>query len=102
MTFEVQIEQLAVRLARMAGERITAALGKPLQVDFKTATAGAAGNSNPVSEIDRAVESFIRDELASAFPDHAIIGEEKTGPTLANAEYTWVIDPVDGTTNFIN
>jgi myo-inositol-1(or 4)-monophosphatase len=102
MTIAAEIEHTAVRLARMAGEHITAALGKPLQVDFKSAAAGSAVNSNPVSEVDRAVETLLRRELATAFPDHAIIGEESMGPMRVGAEFTWVIDPVDGTTNFIN
>ena len=53
-----------------------------------------------VSEADRAVEQDIREALASAFPDDGIVGEEHP-TTRGESGFTWVIDPIDGTTNFI-
>lgn len=59
------------------------------------------GHQDFVSQADRNVELLIRDLLAKAFPDDAIVGEEHF-PTLGTSGFTWVIDPIDGTTNFIN
>jgi myo-inositol-1(or 4)-monophosphatase len=97
-----ELERTAVRLARAAGERICAAFAGPLTVEFKDPIPGTAPNSNPVSEVDRGVEAFIRAELMSQFPDHGIIGEEGSEPTHSGVGFTWVIDPLDGTTNYIN
>ncbi len=97
----ISLENTAVRLAHAAGERIQESLTRPRAVDFKSAAPGTAPNSNPVSEVDRAVEEFIRAELAREYPGHGVIGEE--GVTVPSGEgITWVIDPVDGTTNYIN
>ena len=54
-----------------------------------------------VSNADLAVETEIRDALSAAFPDDAIVGEEH-GIDAGSSEYTWIIDPIDGTTCFVN
>lgn len=54
-----------------------------------------------VSEADTNVEAFVRKALAAAFPDDAIVGEEDV-PVPGTSGFTWVIDPIDGTTNFIH
>lgn len=56
------------------------------------------GLQDLVSRADREVEALIRDRLAQAFPNDALLGEEGGGGT---AEGTWVVDPIDGTTNFL-
>jgi myo-inositol-1(or 4)-monophosphatase len=96
------LEHTAVRLARAAGDYISAAYNRRPAVDFKTSRPGSAQNSNPVSSTDRDVESLLRAQLAAEFPEHAIIGEEQAPAPGSGAPFTWVIDPVDGTTNFIN
>jgi myo-inositol-1(or 4)-monophosphatase len=53
-----------------------------------------------VSEVDKNAERIIIDTLKKAYPDHAFLGEE-TGYTEGSAEYEWIIDPLDGTTNFL-
>lgn len=53
-----------------------------------------------VSEADREVELFVRRELAVAYPDDGIVGEEHA-PKLGTTGYEWVIDPIDGTANFV-
>jgi histidinol phosphatase-like enzyme (inositol monophosphatase family) len=55
---------------------------------------------DPVTAADRAAETAIREGLASAYPGHGIIGEE-FGSTQGDADYCWVIDPIDGTRSFI-
>ncbi len=64
-------------------------------------TVSRKADNSEVTEIDRNTETAISSVLRSAFPDFGIYGEEHgiSGPT--NAEYVWVIDPIDGTTNFV-
>lgn len=54
-----------------------------------------------VSNADKSVEILLRDALNEAFPDDAIVGEEH-GVSSGSSRFTWVIDPIDGTTNFVN
>ncbi len=92
-----------MRLARAAGARILAAAEtRAFAVHFKTADAGHAPNSNPVSDVDREVEASIRDEIAASHADHAVIGEEAGADACHGARIVWAVDPVDGTTNFVN
>ena len=65
-----------------------------LQVDQK-------GHQDFVSQADKAIEVFVREKLSFRFPDDGIVGEEgKSKPSKSG--FTWVIDPIDGTANFIN
>lgn len=68
---------------------------------WHTLTIDHKGHQDFVSEADRDVELAVRAQLGKAFPDDAVIGEEGTS-TKGTSGYTWVIDPIDGTTNFIN
>jgi myo-inositol-1(or 4)-monophosphatase len=60
----------------------------------------AKGDASPVTEADRQAERVIRDMLAARLPDHGIWGEEY-GPDRADAEWLWVLDPIDGTRAFV-
>ncbi|WP_170765143.1 inositol monophosphatase family protein [Ruegeria lacuscaerulensis] len=85
----------AIKLAQEAGDlavRIRASRGDNLSVSNK-------GEQDFVTEADMAVEDFIRSEIGKAFPEDVVLGEERGGDSLA--ERAWVIDPIDGTTNFI-
>ena len=55
-----------------------------------------------VTEVDKECERVILETLKTAYPDHAFLGEESGESGKKDAEYTWVIDPLDGTTNFIH
>ena len=55
---------------------------------------------DPVTTSDRAFEKFIRSKIKKRFPDHQIIGEEY-GHKISKSDYTWVIDPIDGTRSFV-
>lgn len=68
---------------------------------FEDLTIDAKGHQDFVSEADRNVEVMVRAALARAFPNDAIVGEEDA-PTPGTSGFTWVIDPIDGTTNFIH
>jgi myo-inositol-1(or 4)-monophosphatase len=85
----------AVKAARKAGSIINRA---SLDVDLVKVT--AKGRSDFVTEVDRAAEQAIVDILLKAYPDHAILAEESGAS--GESEYTWIIDPLDGTTNFIH
>jgi myo-inositol-1(or 4)-monophosphatase len=87
---------IALRAARKAGELIVRASDDLHRFEVK-----AKGVNNFVTEVDTSAEREIIFHLQKAFPDHAILGEE--GGLIGNpeAEYRWIIDPLDGTTNFI-
>ena len=55
-----------------------------------------------MTEVDHAVEDLIRAAVLARFPEHGILGEERADTGPADAEWIWVIDPLDGTSNFIN
>ena len=97
------IEALAVEMAQLAGAQIVASLGRTLAVRYKTlGVEEAAVYRDPVSEIDHAVERLIRERLSDRFPDHGIVGEEDDPVRIGSSDFVWIIDPVDGTANFVN
>ncbi|MDD3806909.1 MAG: inositol monophosphatase family protein [Candidatus Marinimicrobia bacterium] len=57
--------------------------------------------TNPVTEIDIRCEQFLKAKILSQFPDHNILAEE-SAPIENTSEVTWIIDPIDGTTNFLH
>ena len=68
---------------------------------FDTLTIESKSHQDFVSEADKNVEILTRAAIAAAFPHDTIVGEEDA-PTLGTSGFTWVIDPIDGTTNFIH
>lgn len=91
------IEAHAAQIAAGAGALLLELLHGPLEVEFKD-----KGKRDPVSKADRRAEEYLREAIQARFPDHAILGEEGKDAGPAGAEYTWVLDPLDGTTNYIN
>jgi myo-inositol-1(or 4)-monophosphatase len=89
---------IAVRAARAAGSIINRAA---LDVDvLKVATKGI---NDFVTEVDQAAEQAIIDTLLDAYPGHGILAEESGRERGArHSDYLWIIDPLDGTTNFIH
>lgn len=57
---------------------------------------------NPVTEVDRESETAITTFIAQAYPEHAFLGEENVAGQDRGAEHLWIIDPIDGTANFIH
>ena len=92
-----EIESQAVELVRRAGQMALDRFWRPLQVEYKQ-----ENRADPVTEVDRGVEAFLRSSISRQFPAHAILGEEGTEVEVAGREFLWVLDPVDGTTNFVN
>ena len=54
-----------------------------------------------VTQTDKKAEQVIKDDILAKFPDHNILAEE-SGETTSNSDFLWVIDPLDGTTNFVH
>ena len=88
---------IAIKAARKAGNIINRASRDLDQIKVETKQ-----RNDFVTEVDRAAEVAIIDELRKAFPDHAILAEESGESKAARMEYCWIIDPLDGTTNFIH
>ncbi|MBL8631335.1 MAG: histidinol-phosphatase [Rhodospirillaceae bacterium] len=85
---------LVHRLADASGEIVLGHFRKGVSVDTKT-------DASPVTVADRDSEAKMRELIRIAFPHHGIIGEEH-GSENADAEWVWVLDPIDGTKSFIN
>jgi myo-inositol-1(or 4)-monophosphatase len=102
-TMLAEIEKLALTLATLGGAEIMAALGGMYKVRYKTLTDDDEARwRDPVSEIDENVEKLIRTRIASQFPSHDVIGEEMDERPSRHSDFIWAIDPIDGTTNFVN
>ena len=84
------------RLADVAAGTILPFFRTALHAEDKN----AGGMFDPVTEADRAAEAAMRHLIQATFPDHGIIGEE-FGEIQSEAEYVWVLDPIDGTKSFI-
>jgi histidinol-phosphatase len=84
-------------LAAVSGETILPFFRTALSVGDK----GRPGSFDPVTAADHAAETAMRALIRRTFPDHGIIGEE-FGKERADAEYVWVLDPIDGTKSFIS
>jgi myo-inositol-1(or 4)-monophosphatase len=89
----VDFVPLAEAAADLAGQVIRPLFRSALLVEAK-------GDASPVTEADRAAERAIRDLLAARLPAHGVIGEEY-GNERADAEWVWVLDPIDGTRAFV-
>lgn len=92
------IEDHATRMARQAGQTLMGHFGTSLDIDFKDEAA-----TDPVTNVDREVQSDLVRAISEAFPEHGVVGEEDedAGAGLA-PDYVWVLDPLDGTKNFMN
>ena len=83
----------AHHLAETAGSVIRPHFRQPVTVDDKP-------DQSPVTIADREAERAMRAAIAAAYPEHGILGEEM-GAERADADYVWVLDPIDGTKSFI-
>jgi myo-inositol-1(or 4)-monophosphatase len=83
-------------LATVSGETIRPFFRSALSVENKS----RSGGFDPVTAADRAAEAAMRALIKRTFPEHGIVGEE-LGADRPDAEYVWVLDPIDGTKSFI-
>lgn len=82
-------------VVRQAGDIVRRNWNRPHEVRHK-------GAIDLVTETDRAVEDFLLNELGQFFPEASFLGEESAEEGLLDNEWCWVVDPVDGTTNFVH
>ncbi|QHT59290.1 inositol monophosphatase [Paenibacillus lycopersici] len=97
---------VAINCAAKAGEWIKTKLGNHTSLSIKYSA------QDLVTEVDKGAEAMIRNLIATHFPQHSFLGEEGVEPgpeastkalqSVRDAEYLWVVDPVDGTTNFVH
>ncbi|MFZ5527890.1 MAG: inositol monophosphatase family protein [Pseudomonadota bacterium] len=89
---------IAIKAARAAGAIINRA-----SLDVERLTVSAKSHNDFVTEVDQAAEEAIIDTILAAYPSHGILAEE-SGQSRGNktSEFVWIIDPLDGTTNFIH
>ena len=93
------VERAAVKLANEAGSLLRDRFRKALDVEYKD----KKQETDPVTSADKDSEQLLREGISKEFPDHGILGEEgsEEGDTTS-PDYLWVLDPLDGTTNFLN
>jgi len=88
---------IALKAARKAGELIQRSFERLDRITIES-----KGTNDFVSEVDRKAEREIIYHLSKSYPDHKFVAEESGVSGEENAEYEWIIDPLDGTTNFIH
>ncbi len=93
----VDFENFVAELATVAGEAIMPFFRTAVRAHDK----GSVGSFDPVTEADRAAETAMRHRILTTFPAHGIVGEE-FDDHQPDAEYVWVLDPIDGTKSFIS
>ena len=91
------VEAAAQEIAAAGGALLLNRFRSRLAVRYKD-----EHDSDPVTDLDHAVEDLIRREVQSRFPTHALLGEEQGESGPSRADYVWVVDPLDGTSNFVN
>lgn len=93
----MNVYEFAQELIRDSGAFIRTRMSKAFQIDQK---------SNPndlVTTVDLETETYIRNKIKEAYPEHNIVGEEFEAEITDSAEgYLWVVDPIDGTLNFVH
>ena len=90
-------EKAAINLALRAGDIMQSACGQNITIETKM------NYTDLVTETDKQVEKMLFDELEKQFPNHKFIGEETTsGKIQLTDDPTWIIDPIDGTLNFVH
>ncbi|MDR3625668.1 MAG: histidinol-phosphatase [Ignavibacteriaceae bacterium] len=88
-----RFKQFSKHLADISGTVISSYFRTPISIDSKA-------DSSPVTIADKKAEELMREEIMAEFPEHGILGEE-FGELNPDAEYKWILDPIDGTKSFI-
>jgi myo-inositol-1(or 4)-monophosphatase len=89
------LTSFAIELAAASAVETLQRFRSPMEVEVKVAT-----DWDPVTEADRAAERAMRRMIESRFPDHGILGEEY-GTKDSESDFTWILDPIDGTRAFV-
>ena len=94
------IEAAAVEFARGAGALLSEHFGRALSVEYKD-----KAQQDPVTSADKETQEYLVNQITERFPEHGILGEEDDADADGEkraADFLWVLDPLDGTTNFMN
>jgi myo-inositol-1(or 4)-monophosphatase len=92
-----EIEAHSIRFASQAGKILGEHFSKPLEVQFKVKK-----NSDPVTDADHLSEEYLKMAISEKFPSHNILSEEGGVLRESDSPFVWVVDPLDGTSNFMN
>nr|WP_308214128.1 inositol monophosphatase family protein [Williamsia deligens] len=105
MTTAQELSEIAVRVARLAADHVRTrraelidGLSAPLRADAVTTKSTP---TDPVTVVDTEAEALVRGELARLRPHDAVLGEEDGGSVEIPEGVRWVVDPIDGTVNFL-
>jgi fructose-1,6-bisphosphatase/inositol monophosphatase family enzyme/glycerophosphoryl diester phosphodiesterase len=93
---ENETYQTAIDWVLEAGEIIKKRMQGSIDVKHKT------NHSDLVTAVDREIETYFVNKIMENYPLHNILGEENVGNQVSDSTYLWIIDPIDGTSNFIN
>ncbi|HET7629538.1 MAG TPA: inositol monophosphatase family protein [Bacillales bacterium] len=92
-----QVDRDAKAWMKEAAERIRKSFKKRIRIGYK------ANPDDLVTEMDRETEKYFADQIHEHYPDHRILGEEGFGDEISTTDGTiWIIDPIDGTMNFVH
>ena len=95
-----EVEAAAAEFARGAGKLLTGHFGRAMSIEYKD-----KNQQDPVTTADKEAQAFLEGRIRERFPDHGILGEEDDADADGDkraADFLWVLDPLDGTTNFMN
>jgi myo-inositol-1(or 4)-monophosphatase len=87
--------KFTLALSRTAGKIASEYYGKNIRINFK-----GEGKNNLVTEVDRKVEDYLVKTIHKTFPDHCVLSEESGDCGIKPSSHRWIIDPIDGTTNY--
>jgi myo-inositol-1(or 4)-monophosphatase len=99
MDFWQQVETLTQEITSRVGVRLMEDFGGEIRLRSLTSTAETKSDGSLVTQSDLWADGEIKRSLQAAFPDHAVLSEEDFH-LFTDTPWTWVIDPIDGTTNF--
>ncbi|MDC3036451.1 inositol monophosphatase [Candidatus Pelagibacter sp.] len=98
--FDIKKYNIYAKFLNRLAKDLTRFYNLKLKKDFKVSNKLKGKGYDPVTTSDRAFEKFIRSKIKKKFPNHQVIGEEY-GFKKSKSDYTWVIDPIDGTRSFV-
>ena len=96
-----KIENYAFKIAHESGEILHSYFPDIIKSQDLTIEYKDLNLRDPVTEADKKIQSFLSEKIKSEFPDHGIVGEEGEAQNDLATDYVWVLDPLDGTRNFM-
>jgi myo-inositol-1(or 4)-monophosphatase len=92
-----EIETHAINIAKQAGQILCEQFHKPLEIQFKDKK-----KTDPVTSADHLSDEYLKQAITEKFPVHNILSEEGGALPESDSAFVWVLDPLDGTANYIN